>query len=84
MGTAARAPFGALTFRRPCPILAAMARERAKTYADRLPPLVPRQETDIAHLSDEMADILYPGRRPRPSASASRSTPSTARVRAAL
>jgi hypothetical protein len=43
-----------------------MARERAKTYADRLPPLVPRQETDIAHLSDEMADILYPGRRERP------------------
>jgi len=43
-----------------------MARERAKTYADRLPPLVPRQETDIAHLSDEMADILYPGRRARP------------------
>jgi hypothetical protein len=43
-----------------------MARERAKTYADRLPPLVPREETDIAHLPDEMADILYPGRRPRP------------------
>jgi hypothetical protein len=43
-----------------------MARERAKTYADRLPPLVPRQETDIGHLSDEMADILYPGRRARP------------------
>ena len=46
-----------------------MARERAKTYADRLPPLVPRQETDIAHLSDEMADILYPGRRARPPSS---------------
>ena len=43
-----------------------MPRERAKTFADRLPPLVPRQETDISHLSDEMADILYPGRRPRP------------------
>ncbi|MET0553625.1 MAG: hypothetical protein ABW221_11345 [Vicinamibacteria bacterium] len=43
-----------------------MARERAKTYADRLPSLVPRQETDIAHLSDDMADILYPGRRTRP------------------
>jgi hypothetical protein len=43
-----------------------MGRERAKTFADRLPPVVPREETDIAHLSDEMADILYPGRRPRP------------------
>jgi hypothetical protein len=43
-----------------------MGRERAKTFADRLPPVVPREETDISHLSDEMADILYPGRRPRP------------------
>lgn len=43
-----------------------MSRERAQTYADRLPPLVPRQEDDISHLSDEMADVLYPGRRPRP------------------
>jgi hypothetical protein len=43
-----------------------MGRERAKTFADRLPPLVPREEGDISHLSDEMADILYPGRRPRP------------------
>ena len=43
-----------------------MGRERAKTFADRLPPLVPKDETDISHLSDEMADILYPGRRPRP------------------
>jgi len=43
-----------------------MGRERAKTFADRLPPVVPRQEEDISHLSDEMADILYPGRRPRP------------------
>ena len=43
-----------------------MARERAKTFADRLPPVVPREEEDISHLSDEMADILYPGRRPRP------------------
>jgi hypothetical protein len=43
-----------------------MGRERAKTFADRLPPLVPREEADISHLSDEMADILYPGRRPRP------------------
>ena len=43
-----------------------MGRERAKTFADRLPPLVPREEVDISHLSDEMADILYPRRRPRP------------------
>ena len=43
-----------------------MARERAKTFADRLPPVVPKEEDDISQLSDEMADILYPGRRPRP------------------
>jgi hypothetical protein len=43
-----------------------VTRERAKTFADRLPPVVPREEEDIAHLPDEMADILYPGRRPRP------------------
>ncbi|MGE0456054.1 MAG: hypothetical protein AB7O37_21805 [Vicinamibacteria bacterium] len=43
-----------------------MGRERAKSFADRLPPVVPKEETDISHLSDEMADLLYPGRRPRP------------------
>ena len=43
-----------------------MVRERAKTFADRLPPVVTEEETDIAHLPDAMADILYPGRRPRP------------------
>jgi hypothetical protein len=43
-----------------------VSRERAQTFADRLPPLVPKEETDISHLSDEMADVLYPGRRPRP------------------
>ena len=43
-----------------------MARERARTFADRLPPVVPKEEDDISHLSDEMADILYPGRRSRP------------------
>lgn len=43
-----------------------MSRERAKTFADRLPRVVPKQEADISHLSDEMADLLYPGRRPRP------------------
>ena len=43
-----------------------MGRERAKSFADRLPPVVPKEEDDISRLSDEMADILYPGRRPRP------------------
>jgi hypothetical protein len=43
-----------------------MGRERASTFADRLPPVLPGEEADIAHLSDEMADILYPGRRVRP------------------
>jgi hypothetical protein len=43
-----------------------MGRERAKTFADRLPRIVPEEESDISTLSDEMADILYPGRRPRP------------------
>lgn len=40
--------------------------EPAKSFADRLPRVVPKEEGDISHLSDEMADILYPGRRPRP------------------
>jgi hypothetical protein len=43
-----------------------MGRDRPPDYADRLPRLVPKEEADIAHLSDEMADLLYPGRRPRP------------------
>ena len=43
-----------------------MSAERGKTFADRLPPVVPREEEDISHLSDEMAEVLYPGRRPRP------------------
>ena len=43
-----------------------MGRERPADYADRLPRVVPKQETDISQLSDEMADLLYPGRRPRP------------------
>jgi hypothetical protein len=43
-----------------------MSPVRAESYADRLPPLVPKEEPSIDHLSDEMADILYPGRRPRP------------------
>jgi len=43
-----------------------MSPPRPKSFADRLPPIVPREESDISHLSDEMADVLYPGRRPRP------------------
>jgi hypothetical protein len=43
-----------------------MARERPADFAERLPRVVPREETDISHLSDEMVDLLYPGRRPRP------------------
>jgi hypothetical protein len=40
--------------------------ERPPGFADRLPRVVPREEEDISHLSDEMAELLYPGRRPRP------------------
>ena len=43
-----------------------MSRDSAKSFAERLPEVVPKQEADISHLSDEMADLLYPGRRPRP------------------
>jgi len=43
-----------------------MGRERPPDFADRLPRVVPKEETDISQLSDEMADLLYPGRRPRP------------------
>jgi len=43
-----------------------MGRERPPGFADRLPRVVPREEEDISHLSDEMAELLYPGRRPRP------------------
>jgi hypothetical protein len=56
----------ALTFGGPCPILAAVAPEHAKSFAERLPPVVPKEEEDISQLSDEMVDVLYPGRRPRP------------------
>ncbi len=28
--------------------------------------MLPRDEEDVSHLSDEMVDLLYPGRRPRP------------------
>lgn len=43
-----------------------MGREPAKTFAERLKHVVPKDEEDISHLSDAMADVLYPGRRPRP------------------
>ena len=43
-----------------------MSRERVPTYADRLPPVVPPVEEDISAMSDELVDILYPGRRQRP------------------
>jgi hypothetical protein len=43
-----------------------MSRERAKDFAERLPRLIPQEEADISHLSDEMADILYPRWRTRP------------------
>jgi hypothetical protein len=43
-----------------------MAEEEPLSFADRLPPIVSREEADISHLSDEMAEVLYPGRRRRP------------------
>ncbi len=39
--------------------------ERARTFAERVPPLAPPEEEDTSHLSDAMADVLYPGSRPR-------------------
>jgi hypothetical protein len=43
-----------------------MSKEQPRNYAERLPPVVSRQESDISHLSDDMAELLYPGWRPRP------------------
>jgi hypothetical protein len=43
-----------------------MGRERPPDFADRLPRLVPKEETDVTALSDELVDVLYPGRRARP------------------
>jgi len=43
-----------------------MRRERPPDFADRLPRVVPRVEDDVTHLSEEMVDLLYPGRNPRP------------------
>ena len=43
-----------------------MSRDRAETYADRLPPVVPKVEDNIDGMSDDLVEILYPGRRPKP------------------
>lgn len=43
-----------------------MSRERVPTYADRLPPVVPAVEDDLSGLSDDLVEILYPGRRQKP------------------
>jgi hypothetical protein len=43
-----------------------MSRDRVPTYADRLPPVAPKVEDNIEGLSDDLVEILYPGRRPRP------------------
>lgn len=43
-----------------------MTYERAKDFADRLPPIVPKEEPDVSHLDDEMRELLYPGREPKP------------------
>src|SRR5689334_9674254 len=43
-----------------------MSRDRVETYADRLPPVVPKVEDNIDGMSDELVEILYPGRRPKP------------------
>jgi hypothetical protein len=40
--------------------------ERAKDFADRLPPIVPKEETDLSHLDEEMRELLYPSREPKP------------------
>lgn len=43
-----------------------MSRDRVPTYADRLPSVVAKVEDDIEALSDELVEILYPGRRQKP------------------
>ncbi len=43
-----------------------MSRERVPTYADRLPPVAPTIDEEIDALSDDLVEVLYPGRRPRP------------------
>jgi hypothetical protein len=43
-----------------------MSPARAKTFADRLVPVVAHIEEDISHLPEAMADAVYPGRVRRP------------------
>ena len=43
-----------------------MSRDRVPTYADRLPPVVAKVEENIEGMSDELVEILYPGRRHKP------------------
>ena len=43
-----------------------MSRDRVETFADRLSPVVPRVEENIDGMSDELVEILYPGRRQKP------------------
>jgi len=43
-----------------------MSPPRAKTFADRLVPVVAHEEEDVSALSDEMVDAVYPGRVVRP------------------
>ena len=43
-----------------------MSSARAKTFADRLEPVVEHVEEDISHLPAAMADAVYPGRVRRP------------------
>lgn len=43
-----------------------MAEKRPETFNERLPPVVPKVEENIDHLSDELVEILYPGRRKKP------------------
>ena len=43
-----------------------MSRDRVPTYADRLPPVGRAVEETIEGMSDELVEILYPGRRQKP------------------
>jgi hypothetical protein len=48
------------------PYSAGMSPARAKTFADRLEPVVEHVEEDVSHLPAAMADAIYPGRSRRP------------------
>ena len=43
-----------------------MSRDRVETFSGRLPPVVPRAEESIEGMSDDLVEILYPGRRSKP------------------